>query len=760
MGIISSVALLLFSLICLLLSKRFTHFQIGIVFLSIGTLTYSLNPYPKDGDDLFRYILTLKPNSYIEVDGVVIDTTLPNAKSAFSFVLDVNKIRNLSGEWLQVNGKMIVYVYQGNKPIFVHHRVQVLGKSSLYLSPTNFYISGYEEYLRAHRIYSQLVTRDSNIEIKGARAFSPFYWLSKLRYSIYKLIVKIAPQDTLGLVKVLWLGDRSDLTREEREYFALSGTAHILAISGLHIGIIFIIVNAISQFIFKDKITLSTMLALLSCTIYSVLSGLHGSSIRALFMISVGSLYILTNRRVDLLSALAIAIIGILTFNPDFLWDIGTQMSFFAVLSILVFYEPFRKLLVKLYLPPALAKHLAVIFASQILLIPHLSILSNRINMLFPLTNLLVVPLTGIFLAGSLVCVPFLFSPLISTPMIYISSFFLYVSQVICKLSASQNWALLNIPSLSKLGFLSFLVSSYLLYKLLENFSSRRLIYFLLSVLILLSVWKGILPDNGLEINLLDVSHGDAIIINSNGNEHILVDSGKRDMGKKVVAPILRARGIKKIDAIIATHSDDDHIGGLTEVIKNFKVGEFIYGENFDTTPNGKELLSLAHSLKIPSRKASDGENIKFKSGAVLNILYSGDSSSEDTNSDSIVAKLSYKRFSILLTGDIPVNKALANLERLEANATILKLPHHGLKNSLSHDFLNLVNPEVVLCSGNEFYNSWGVRSEVKQILIDKKIPLLRTDSLGGILIRTNGDFYTIECARQKKGYKIINIEM
>lgn len=756
LGVVPAGILLACLFFYLYINRDLTYFQMGGIFFALGLFAYSLNPYPLKGDEVFKFILELKPNSYIEVEGLVTDTTLPNDRDSFSFILRVNRIRNLGGEWEQKNGKILVCVYQATKPVFVHQTVKVFGKSSLYLSPTNFNITGYEDYLRAHRIYARIDTRESNIQVKGTWFISPLYWLSRLRYSISKSLAKIAPLEMQGIIKALWLGDKTDLDAEEKEYFTLSGTAHILAISGLHIGIIFLIFSYAMGLVSKENHVINSVIALIMCAVYSVLSGLHGSSMRALVMISIGTMYLLTNRRIDLLSILAGTAIAILAFSPDYLWDIGTQMSICSVLSILIFYEPLRKLLMKLSMPALLVKHLALVLATQILLIPFLTIISNRINLLFPLTNLIVIPLVGLFLTTSVICFPFVFFPVISTPILYVSSFFLYSSQAMCKWSASQSWAIINMPSLSYVGLLFYLLSCYLLHKFLRNISNRNLIYFLTSVGVLILMWSFPHSRDELEVNLLDVSHGDSILISINRGENVLIDGGREEMGKKVVAPFLRSKGIYKIHTVVATHSDEDHIGGLSEVLKCFRVGEFLYGEGFELSSKAKELLSLASSLGITSRKLDKGEIVNFRNGAVLKILHTGAPPFENANLNSIVAKLNYKNFSLLLTGDFPADRAVSVFNRSDIECVVLKLPHHGLKNSLSDDFLNIVNPQLVVSSGNEFYKGWGVRPEVKQILEERNIPLLRTDASGGIMIKVNGDSYTVKGARQIRGYEII----
>ncbi len=752
-----SILLTIGNLFLALYIKQLTHFLIVGIFFSIGTLLYSLNPYPNSGDDIFNYLFTLKPNSYIDVEGVVISSSLPDKDNRLTFVLAVNKIRASGEESKQIYGNVQIYVNDGDTPIYTHEKVKVRGKSSLYLSPTNFYTRGYEDYLRAHRIYSRLVVRRSDIQKIGQWILSPLYWSSRLRYSTYKFLQKNTPENTIGLIKALWLGDRSDLTNEEREFFSLSGTAHILAISGLHIGIIFFIVKTLLDSIFKERETLTNGMGLVICLIYSVITGLHGSSVRALAMLFIGTLYFLTQRKVDLVSALAITVAGILIVNPDYLWDIGTQMSIVTVLSILLFYQPLRKMLIKAYIPGILARPLAVTLSAQILLIPFLTIISNRINLLSPLINLLVVPIMGIFLTISLICLPLLFSTSISTPLLNICSFFVLVTENICKWSANQNWAILTIPSTSSPAILLFLLAVFLFYELLVRYSPHKLLYFPISMLILILLWKGLPSRNEVEINILDVSHGDCILISLNNKEHMLIDGGKKEMGKRVTSSFLRSKGINTIDIVIPTHADEDHIGGLFEILNNFEVKQFLYGGGLDKEDNGKDLLSLVDLMKIPSKRLHGGEHIKFRNGAQLKILYCGEENpSNDTNSNSIVAKLTYKDFSILLTGDFPANKASTYLNQNEARALILKLPHHGLKNSVNEDFLNIVNPQIAISSGNEFHNNWGVRTEVKKLLKDRKIPLFRTDSLGGIQIKSNGETLSIEGARQKRGYKIL----
>lgn len=723
---------------------------IAFLFILVGSFAYLLNPYPNEGDAFFLYLRQQQPNTYVEVEGYITENTLFDpADKYIRFVLHISKVK--SGDvWEDIVGKALVSYYGAQYPIFTYTRIRLRGQTSLYLSPVNESLQSYESYLRSKRIYSKIIPSPSQIEILSTYTFSPHFQISRLQQYLYEHFIRYTPVSIRDMARAIWLGDRSGLDYEEKQNFVLTGTAHILAISGLHIGLVFWFTKIIARALFKSRKRLPDVLALLLCVFYAFVSGAHGSSLRAILMLLIYELYIYSKRNEDLFSALCLTATLLFVFNTDFIWDVGTQMSILAVASIILFHEPILNLLQ--FLPWTLRSYLSVALSAQILLMPLLVFINPQINLLSPLYNLLVVPLIAFYLIASIFGLFFLFIPFVPALFFYSSGLFLIVIQSLIHWGASFPYTLFLVPHPSWLAIISYFFTCYLLYRWLTIRRKKEFITFVVSGVILYLIWLEGLFFRNTEVHVLDIGHGDAILISTAEGENILIDAGTTNMGRWIVVPFLWSHGIRRLDYVIVSHADEDHIGGIFSIIDNITIKNFIHGEGFLNAELGKEVFQKVSSKKIPVIKVEEGRQINLTKGS-LNVIYAGRNYYNETNENSLVVKFVYHSFSMLFPGDFPVELTKKELSNSDCSAKVIKIPHHGLKNSLNQDLLEKINPEIAVVSVNEFHHNWGVRREIKELLRQYQIPLWRTDYYGGITIRCNGDNLIIYGARQKNGY-------
>ena len=269
---------------------------------------------------------------------------------------------------------------------------------------------------------------------------------------------------------------------------------------------------------------------------------------------------------------------------------------------------------------------------------------------------------------------------------------------------------------------------------------------YLVGILVLgnIFVWLSVYqrrPSNILSVYFLDIGQGDAIFIDTPGDRHILLDGGPN---RKVLAELgkILPFGEKRIDVMIESHPDRDHIGGLPEVVSRFDVGMFLEpGVESDNTIDD-ELKRRIIEKKIPSILARRGMVLNFGDGVKLTILFPNqDVSRWETNDASIVAKLEYGENSFLLTGDSPIKteNILLKLDSEILDSNVLKAGHHGSRTSTAAAYAAAVSPEYAVISAGKD-NSYGhPHKEVLDILAKIGVKTVSTMDSGTIKFETNG---------------------
>ncbi|WP_421381724.1 cell wall-binding repeat-containing protein [Bacillus salacetis] len=251
---------------------------------------------------------------------------------------------------------------------------------------------------------------------------------------------------------------------------------------------------------------------------------------------------------------------------------------------------------------------------------------------------------------------------------------------------------------------------------------------------------------NELAVHIIDVGQGDSTLIQTQGKT-VLIDGGTRTAGDKVVS-YLKAAGISSIDYLIATHPDADHIGGLIDVLDQIPVGEVLDSGLTHTSQTYFDYLGLIDAKNIPFDVPSVGSEFTLDSGISFKVLNNGNGYTEN-NAGSVVVKLAYNNVSFMLTGDATTESETNMMERFnlrDIQSTFLKVGHHGSTTSTSQEFLNEVNPKAGILSYGD--NSYGhPTSEIVSRLKNKGVTLYSTYESGDIVVKTDGDSYTINAS-------------
>ncbi len=732
--------------------KEFRAAFLLLIFL-LGIASIELRSLPPPQNDVSNFI----NNETVSLKGVIDDE--PRSKNGnLSFVLKAETLNNKT-----VKGKVVILLKSVACNLKYGDRICINGILSEFVDNANPGLSSYAEYLENKgiraRLYSslepELISRGHGNILKRIS-----FWV---RGKLINIPSKILPKPYSELISSIIFGSKVAPPPEDmKETYRKAGTIHLLVASGLHLSILIGCVMAIFRFL-NMPLKTGALTATVFGLIYAVMAGLGASIVRAFIMSGLTLLALVLEREKDALNSLSLAALILLIVDPRNLFEIGFQLSFAATAGLL-FVAPVFEEGMKGKLPRYLLVPISVSLAPFLLTMPIIAYHFSQVSLVAVLTNALIISWVGyaVILGFASVILGAIFLPL---AMIFSGALFFMLKAlnfVVCGLGGLPFACIYIKPPSLPMVFGYYLGLAGVIYfmknKATLKFDRNKLALVCL-VFLSIFVWHsatsgmGGLPGKILEVTVIDVGQGDSILIETPSGKKVLIDGGEEYAGKKIVVPFLRRKGVNRLDMVILTHPHSDHVGGLPEVLKAFKVESVLDAGIPHTSSYYKNFLKLIEENKIKYKVARIGDILDFQDGVKSSIYAPSEPLLEGTNSDlnnnSIVMRLTYGEFSILLTGDMEREGEERLLKRgVYLKSNILKAGHHGSNTSSSRDFLARVKPKVAVISVGVDNKFGHPGRKTLERLKQAKIQVLRTDKDGAIVIRTNGKKYTINKTR------------
>ncbi|MFC1628516.1 DNA internalization-related competence protein ComEC/Rec2 [Gemmatimonadota bacterium] len=547
-----------------------------------------------------------------------------------------------------------------------------------------------------------------------------------------------ASEPVWELIQGILLNNRDAVDRTWVDAFRSAGAAHLLAVSGLHLSILVMTIMIVFNLLRAGR-RVSVASVILVIWIYVITIGSPPSAIRAGLMISAWIILKDTLRRIDDGRLFPAAILVALVVSPALIASTGFHLSVAAVAGIIIAGRkdgvPERNSIRERF-------HgiMRVTLGAQSGVLPVQVLVFGTITPLALMVNILAVPLLGLWLPSVLAALALGLAG--GIPEQLVGAFCEGTGRLLLW------WVYLwgNVPGiLQPAQPWASLVATAGLIAWGSGRRDGRLVALLLLALI---TWSPVLTPSAPRITFLDVGQGDSIVIETRHPSRVIViDAGPAweewSAGEGIVAAYLRSRGISKIDLLVASHSDADHIGGMPALLERFEVDLFMRGEwRIQLEGAAQTLLSQLSASQTRSLIPRSGERMELAHNAWFDVLHGLPGDAEklvtlDENDRSLVLRLELNGLSVLFPGDLEVSGErflLPYEDRLHCQ--VLKVSHHGSSDSTSLEFLRMVQPSLAVISVGKRNLHGHPDSRILEELRSSGVKVWRTDLSGALVLR------------------------
>lgn len=722
-----------------------------------------------------NHIYDLKENTVI-VQGKIykIENTAFGTNIYLKGVEVENGEKNISVKRIFVNTEKIPNVKIGNI-------IKVMGKLRQFEEAANKGNFDSKKYYLSLGFYGKIEA--GTIEVINSDYSGIRQGLYEMRMEIIERLEKLCSDNKgifsiinnkNGIIGAIILGDKTDLDSDIKELYSVSGIAHILAISGLHISFIGMAIYRLLRrrfrFLFSAAVSIPVVLS------FGIMSGFGISTIRAIIMFILKIIGEVLGRKYDAITAISLAGLVLLVQNPFVVCNSGFQMSFGAIIAIVLILPIVEEIL---NTDNKIIKVLSANFTISLVMNPILAWNYYELPTFSFLLNIVVVPLMSVVIVSSIVgifcsCIMFGFGKAVIFPGCGILELYTFLCNIINKSSVAS--IVVGQPKVTIIivYYAILLVVLFGLKNIRTKYTraekerniikketglvlekkakkERRIkgqnVKLRLACIVgflLLNCLIYYIPNPGFYITFINVGQGDGILIHGDNGTKVMVDGGstsEKQVAKNCIVPYLKAEGIGTIDYSIITHTDKDHISGILEILENnnsnrIRIKNLVMPDINMKDDTYNELIEKAKLKKINVLYIKKGDTLSLGKTKIKCIYPETTTTASDKNDYCTVLSVKNKTSKILLTGDISKEIEEKIKDDIEENYTVLKVAHHGSNYSSSEKFLKKVNPKYSIISVGK-NNSYGhPGNETMERLRKQGGVIYRTDEKGGITIR------------------------
>lgn len=600
--------------------------------------------------------------------------------------------------------------------------------------------------------------------------------LARWRLQVRAELRKAMPDTDAALIQGMLFGGYDGIERQTVRDFAATGIVHILSVSGAHIALVAGAVFWLTRRFFIGEIA-SAAVAGTAMIGYGLISGFSAPVVRSVIMGLIAMAAIGLGRRESASRALTLAVLGMLSYEPRYLFDISFQLSIACTVGLLYLHPPLETWLGKMKTEKKWLKFIlsgvALTLAVQLAVLPLQAWYFGLVPWISFFANLFVVPLLeAVILLG-------LFGVILAGGMESLTQPIFAGISLLTGLAVEMNRFFARLPgntiplpafgltySILYYGFLSWLFGYWTIcghspttcWRSLSRRPKESVFLGLAASLVLLFVW---LCPGPLQVHFIDVGQGDATLVITPHGRSVLIDAGGAmgpqntfDIGERVVVPYLRHYGVRQVDWLILTHNHQDHAGGAATVAEFLGVRQALL--HLSVTDEPPAILRLRRAMHNQGmREAADVGEIRLD-GVHIQLYQAGDSrvgisgksanrKQESENGRSTVARIEFGRHSFLVTGDLE-GEGETRISRSNIRpSTMLKVGHHGGRKSTQLLFLAKVSPQYAVISVGADNRYGHPAPETLRRLREWPVSLWRTDRDGAVVFRSDGEKLTVE---------------